>query len=239
MTTFKLTQYRLCPRSRSIRLALAEAGIETELVEEYPWEWRQGFLAKNPAGELPILELSNKLTLCGVYSISEFIAEETKSAGQSQNLSPAGRAPLLFPGNREERAEVRRLVDWFHGKFDREVSREILFEKVYQRMKPSGQQSPNTEILRAIRTNLRYHFSYINYLSEQRRWLAGEEMSFADLSAAAHVSVLDYLGEVPWDEYPSAKTWYARVKSRPSFRPLLSDRVPGTAPPLAYTDLDF
>ncbi len=233
MTTYKLTQYRLCPRSRSIRLALGEAGIETELVEEFPWEGRKGFLAKNPAGELPILELSTKLTLCGVYSISEYIAQET-------NAPPlGGRAPPLFPGNREERAEVRRLVDWFHGKFDREVSREILFEKVYQRMKPSGQESPDTEILRAIRANLRYHLSYISYLSEQRRWLAGDELSFADLAAAAHVSTLDYLGEMPWDEYPGAKTWYARVKSRPSFRPLLADRVPGTAPPLAYTDLDF
>ncbi len=233
VTTYKLTQYRLCPRSRSIRLAFAEFSIETELVEEFPWEWRQGFLAKNPAGELPVLELSNKLTLCGVYSISEFIAEDANAPAQG------GRAPNLFPGNREERAEVRRLVDWFHGKFDREVSREILFEKVYQRMKPSGQQSPDTEILRAIRANLRYHLSYINFLSEQRRWLAGDDLSFADLAAAAHLSTLDYLGEMPWDEYPSAKIWYARVKSRPSFRPLLADRVPGTAPPLAYTDLDF
>jgi glutathione S-transferase len=233
VTTFKLTQYRLCPRSRSVRLALAEAGLDAELIEEYPWEWRTGFLSKNPAGELPILEISNKLTLCGVYSISEYIAEEAHAP------SLGGRAPSLFPGNREDRAEVRRLVDWFHGKFDREVSREILFEKVYQRMKPSGQQSPNTEILRAIRANLRYHLSYISYLSEQRRWLAGDDMSFADLAAAAHASTLDYLGEMPWDEYPSAKIWYARVKSRPSFRALLADRVPGTAPPLAYTDLDF
>lgn len=229
----KLTQYRLCPRSRSVRLALAEHGLETELLDENPWEWRAGFLSKNPAGELPILEMESGLTLCGVYSISEFIAEETKA-------NPANsKAQVLFPGNREDRAEVRRLVDWFHGKFDREVSREMLFEKVYQRMRPTGPMAPDVDILRAINSNLKYHLSYLSYLAEQRRWLAGDEMSFADLAAAAQISTVDYLGEMLWHEYPSVKTWYVRLKSRPSFRALLADRAPGTPPPLAYTDLDF
>lgn len=229
----KLTQYRLCPRSRSVRLALGEYGLECELIDENPWEWRSGFLSKNPAGEFPVLEMPNGLTLCGAYSISEFISEEIKAT------TPGGRAPSLFPGNREDRAEVRRLVDWFHGKFDREVSRELLFEKVYQRMRPTGSLAPDAEILRAIKTNLRYHLSYLSYLAEQRRWLAGEEMSFADLAAAAQISTIDYLSEMIWDEFQSARTWYARVKSRPSFRALLADRVPGTPPPLAYADLDF
>ena len=229
----KLTQYRLCPRSRSVRLALAEHGLETELIDENPWEWRAGFLAQNPAGELPILQMESGLTLCGVYSISEFIAEETKA-------NPAqSKAPVLFPGNREDRAEVRRLVDWFHGKFDREVSREMLFEKVYQRMRPSGPLAPDVDILRAINSNLKYHLSYLSYLAEQRRWLAGDEMSFADLAAAAQISTIDYLGEMLWHEYPSVKTWYERLKSRPSFRALLADRATGTPPPLSYTDLDF
>jgi glutathione S-transferase len=145
----------------------------------------------------------------------------------------------LFPGNAEERAEVRRLTEWFNGKLDREVTREILTEKVYQRLHPTNPLPPDAEILRAVRSNLRYHLSYVSYLSEARRWLAGDAFSFADLSAAAHVSVLDYLGELPWLEYPAAKLWYARVKSRPSFRPLLADRVPGVAPPVHYADLDF
>ncbi len=233
MLDLKLTQYRLCPRSRSIRLALAEFGLEPDLLDENPWEWRAGFLAKNPAGELPVLDMKNGLTLCGVYSISEFIAEEVRAS------NPNGRAIALFPGNREERAEVRRLVDWFHGKFDREVSRELLYEKVTQRMRPSNPAAPDVEILRAVKSNLRYHLSYLSYLAESRRWLAGDELSFADLAAAAHVSTVDYLGEMLWDEYPAAKSWYVRLKSRPSFRSLLADRVPGTPPPLAYTDLDF
>jgi glutathione S-transferase len=231
----KLTHYRLCPRSRSIRLALGEFGLEATLVDENPWEWRQGFLAKNPAGELPVLQMDSGTTLCGAYSISEYIAEELTAA------PPAGLTRLteLFPGDRNDRAEVRRLIDWFHGKFDREVSRDLLFEKVYQRMRSTGNAAPDLEILRAVRANLKYHLSYISYLADARRWLAGDELSFADLAAAAHVSTIDYLGEMPWTEFPAAKAWYQRVKSRPSFRAVLADRVPGTPPPAAYADLDF
>lgn len=229
-----LTHYKLCPRSRSVRLALGELGLEVLLTDENPWEWRPGFLARNPSGELPILDLENGLTLCGAYAISEYIGEETNAGA----AATASRRTELFPGYREERAEVRRLVDWFHGKFDREVSRDLLNEKVYQSMRPEA-AAPNIDVLRAVRANLRYHLSYVSFLADTRRWLAGDELSFADLAAAGHVSVVDYLGEVPWNDYPPAKTWYQRIKSRPSFRALLADRVPGTPPPQAYADLDF
>ena len=231
----RLTQYRLCPRSRSVRLALAEYGIEVQLLDENPWEWRKGFLAKNPAGEMPVLEYDNGLTLCGAYSISEFIAEEPMPSATLVSSAP----PALIPGDREDRAEVRRLIDWYHGKFDREITRELLTEKIYESMRPSGGSSPDAGILRAARANLRYHLCYTGYLADTRRWLAGDDLSFADFAAAAHVSTVDYLGEMPWNEYPAVKIWYQRLKSRPSFRALLSDRVPGTVPPLAYSDLDF
>jgi glutathione S-transferase len=231
----RLTQYRLCPRSRSIRLALAEYGVEVQLLDENPWEWRQSFLSKNPAGEMPVLEYDNGLTLCGAYSISEFIAEEILPSATMMVPGP----PMLIPGNREDRAEVRRLIDWYLGKFDREVTRELLIEKVFNSMRPSGPVAPDPGVLRAVRTNLKYHLSYTGYLADSRRWLAGDDLSFADFAAAAHISTVDYLGEMTWHEYPAVKIWYQRMKSRPSFRALLGERVPGTAPPLAYSNLDF
>jgi glutathione S-transferase len=229
----KLTHFCLCPHSRSVRIALAEFGIEAELVEERPWEQRPAFLALNPAGELPVLEIERGPILCGAYSISEYLGEELK--GRSQE----GRAASLFPPGRKDRAEVRRLVDWFHGKFNREVTRELLHEKVFAHLLPGRPQTPDPDILRAIRANLRYHLSYVSHLAHQRHWLAGEEMSFADFAAAAHLSSADYLGEVPWEASPVAKSWYARMKSRPSFRSLLTDRMPGAPPPSSYADLDF
>ena len=233
----RLFHFRLCPFSRSIRLAFAELGIEPALAEERPWEGRPGFLAVNPAGELPVLELSGSLVLCGAYAISEFLAEEAAESDHDPRMIE------LFPGKAEDRAEIRRLVDWFHGKLAREVTLPMLAEKVYPRFQggPAGQShaTPNVELLRTLQGSLRYHLGYISFLADQRRWLAGDDMSFCDLAAAAHLSVLDYVGAVPWDDYPLAKSWYVRLKSRRTFRPLLADRVPGLPPPLAYTDLDF
>jgi glutathione S-transferase len=228
-----LTQFRLCPKSRSIRLALAEVGIEIALADERPWEWRTEFLALNPAGELPVLALEGGPLLCGAYAISEYF-----SAILADREKDGRRAPL-FHGTPAEQAEQRRLVDWFHGKLDREVTRELLVERVYGHLMSDSAHAPDPGALRAIRSNIRYHLAYVNHLAHERRWLAGDEMSFADMAAAGHLSTIDYLGESPWESYPSAKSWYARLKSRPSFRALLSDRMPGISPAPVYADLDF
>ena len=227
----RLTHFTLCPLSRSIRLALAEHDIEFELVEERPWEWRPAFLALNPSGELPVLHLAGGGVIFGAYAICEYLGE-TLDEGE-----PGGFA--LLPGNSDARAEVRRLVDWFQRKFDREVSHELAAEKIVPRLAPTSAAVPSPDVLRAVRANLKYHLRYLSFLADQRRWLAGEAGSFADLAAAAHLSVADYVGEVPWEQHPAAKAWYQRMKSRPSFRAILADRLPGFAPPRHYSDLDF
>jgi glutathione S-transferase len=234
---YTLTHFRLCPLSRSVRIALAELEAETDFVEEFPWEWRDGFLAVNPAGELPVLHRESGPAICGFYAVSEYLDDTFRGDGGGDG-DAAAEVPL-FPGAAEQRAEVRRLVDWFHGKMNREVTRELLVEKIYSRMQVNAPQAPDTDVLRAIRANLRYHMSYIAHLADQRSWLAGETLSLADMAAAAHLSCADYLGEVPWEDFPAVKAWYARIKSRKTFRPLLTDRLPGTPPPLIYTDLDF
>ncbi len=229
----KLIHFQLCPFSRAIRIAMAELGLEIELAVEHPWEWQPAFLELNPAGELPVLQIEGGPALCGAYAISEYLSEEIAESQPERSTVP------LFPGNRDERAEVRRLADWFNGKFNREVTHELLNEKVYARYSPGAFATPNAEILRAIRTNLRYHMSYVNHLAHQRSWLAGDELSFADFAAAAQLSSADYLGEVPWEEFGVAKVWYARIKSRRAFRTILIDRIPGIWPPAHYADLDF
>jgi len=230
----RLIHYALCPFSRSIRLALGECGLIVELEEERPWAWRREFLLLNPAGTLPVLVERQGFVIAGAYAISEFLAETHRKA----NGSGQGH-DMLFPGTAGERAETRRLVDWFHQKLDEEASRYLLEEKIYQRFADFGRRSPDPDLIRAGRTNLRYHLSYVCHLLQGRKWLAGDTISFADLAAGGHFSVLDYLGEVPWEEFPQAKQWYAQLKSRPSFRPLLVDRLPGVPPTRAYAELDF
>lgn len=228
-----LIHYPLCPFSRSIRLAMAECGVTPELKEERPWEWRREFLELNPAGSLPVLIEDEGNALCGAYPVSEYLAET--------GLDDSGdrRAFAFFPGDEPERGEVRRLVDWFHRKFDAEVTAYLLGEKLYRRFDDQRGGAPDMELVRAGQANLRYHLRYIGHVVEERNWLAGEHLSYADMTAAAHLSCIDYLGDVPWDEDDAAKAWYARIKSRPSFRALLTDRIAGLTPPAHYDDPDF
>ncbi len=228
----KLYHHPLDPHSRFIRLVLAEHGIEPELVEERTFERRRAFLVLNAAGTTPVLVEDSGAVVVGAGPIAEYVAE-TQCHGDA--------ARRLLPDGAPERAEVRRLLDWFNGKFHAEVSHWLVSEKVYKRYMSAeqGGGAPQMDLVRAARVNIRHQLRYIGYLVGHRNWLAGPEMTYADLAAAAHLSSVDFLGDVPWSEDEGAKHWYARVKSRPGFRALLSDRVPGITPADAYADLDF
>ena len=227
-----LFHHPFCPFSRFARLALNEYGVEFRTVEERPWERREQFLLINPAGQTPVLVEDGKPPVPGAAVIAEYLDE---TAGER-----AGERRLL-PAEAERRIEVRRLAAWFNEKFFDEVSGPLVRERCFKRyMRPEqGGGSPDTDAIRAARVNIRYHLAYIGWLVRERDWLAGDRLSFADLAAAAHLSTADYLGDVPWNEDETAKAWYARVKSRPSFRPILADTIAGIPPSKTYADLDF
>ena len=214
----------LSPACRKVRLALQEKRIPFELRAERIWERRDEFLMMNPAGTVPVLEEENGLVLADSNAICEYLDEAYP------DMPLVGRTHA-------ERAEVRRLVAWFDGKFDREVTRNLYFEKQLKRM--LGRGNPDAGALRAGYANIKPHIEYLGWLAETRAWLAGSQISLADLAAAAHLSCLDYIGDVDWSMNDAVKDWYARVKSRPAFRPLLADRVSGLTPPNHYADLDF
>jgi glutathione S-transferase len=227
-----LFHHPLCPRSRYVRLILGEYGITARPVEERFWERREEFLLINPTGEIPVLVEEAQPAVPGAAIIAEYI-EETHSGGQDEDR--------LLPATVGQRVEVRRLASWFNDKFYAEVSGPLVTERVFKRhmTREQGGGPPDTEAMRAARTNIRYHLAYIGWLVSTRDWLAGDRLSLADLAAAAHLSAADYLGDVPWNENEAAKNWYARVKSRPSFRPILADTLAGIPPAKAYADLDF
>lgn len=223
--------FPLCPFSRRIRLALIEIGYEVELIEEAPWDRRHDFLVLNPAGSVPVLVEDDGQVVAGIQALSEYLDE----------LAAAKGGRRLIPGQVHERAEVRRLIEWFDVKFHAEVTWPVVHEKIDKRFMAidAGGGGPNMDAVRAGRHNVRHHLQYIAYLTDTRRWLAGDDISHADLAAAAHLSCVDFVGDVPWGEAAQAKNWYARVKSRPSFRPLLADQLRGITPPESYADLDF
>ena len=214
----------LSPHCRKVRITLLEKQVDFDLKVENIWERRQEFLALNPAGYVPVLVEADGAVICGDHAISEYL-DETRPE------------PPLIGSGHQERAEVRRLVDWFDRKFNEEVTENLVGEKIMKRFLGLGQ--PDSQAIRAGHANIGSHLDYIGYLVDRRKWLAGDDLSLADIAAAAHLSVVDYLGDVPWNDYPGARDWYARIKSRPSFRPLLADHIPGATPAKHYANLDF
>ena len=222
---------KLSAPARAARLVCGEYGAEVELVEQRPWERRDAFATMNPALTLPVIE-ADGVTVAGIHPVLEYL-DETRGAMMRERR--------LHAGNPAVRAETRRLVDWFAVKLDAEVTRHLVRERVEKRDMPAamGGGSPDAGALRVARANSKHHLKYLDYLAGTRSWLAGDAITYADMAAAAAASVLDYLGEIEWDATPHARDWYGRLKSRPSFRPLLAERVGGVPPSPHYAELDF
>lgn len=222
---WQLYQFPLCPFSRKVRLLLGEKAVGYEPVRESPWLRRDEFLDLNPTGQVPVMVDDERgVTLIDSHVICEFF-EET-----------VNKAPMLN-GTATDRAEIRRLAIWFDTNFYAEITAPLLHERMLKRI--VYKQSPDGQALRNAMKAAVNHLDYIDYLLDHRTWLAGPTMSLADLAAAAQISIADYLGGIDWKSHEQAKGWYIRMKSRPSFRPLLSERMEGIPPPADYEKLDL
>ena len=220
---WRLHQYTLCPFSRKVRFACAVKGISVELVQEYPWERRDRFAALTPAGQTPVIQNGN-ITLADSAALCDYFEETIE------------RTPLLGAGP-EERAEARRMVAWFDQKFYAEVTAPLLSERMYKRV--FLRQPPEAGIVREAARNAEAHLDYLDFLLDRRRWLSGPAFGLADIAAAAQISVADYLGGIDWEGHDPSRIWYSALKSRPTFRPMLGERMEDLPPSLHYDKLDF
>ena len=213
----------LSPFCRKVRLSLAEKKIDCELIEERYWEQGPDFLRRNPAGKVPVLKIDGMVM--------------SESAAICEYLEEAYPETPLMPKDPVGRFEVRRLVGWFDDKFHHEVTSKLVYERVNKKVMKQGY--PDSKNVKAGSKMIKYHLDYLTWLLDQRRWLAGDVMTLADFAAAAHLSSLDYISDVDWNRSEIVKDWYAKIKSRPAFRNILADQVPGFLPPPHYADLDF
>ncbi|MCH7628936.1 MULTISPECIES: glutathione S-transferase family protein [Novosphingobium] len=221
---WQLYQFPLCPFSRKVRLLLSEKGIAYDLIRENPWEHRDEFQNLNPALRTPVIHNPERqITLVDSRAICEYF-EET-----------VDKAPMIN-GTATNRAEIRRLIALFEENFFADVTHPLLEERMKKRL--VYRQSPDSRILREAMRMANLHLDYIDYLIDHRPWLAGSTMSLADLTAAAQISVADYLGGIDWSQHEQARGWYSVFKSRPSFRPLLSERMDVIHPPSHYADVN-
>lgn len=222
----KLYAHILSPTCRKVRITLAEKGLSCDIVAADFYNTRKEFLMLNPTGEIPVFIDADSTVVAGDSVICEYLDEVYS-------------VPALLGADVKQKAEVRRLVRWFDDKFAREVTFPLLREKVLKSLHGAG--APDSKIIRQSKEKIKDHFAYIKWMVDRHAWLAGDNFSYADIAAAAQVSVVDYLGDVAWDyfKFAEVKDWYVKIKSRPSFRGIMKDRQLGFSPPSYYSELDF
>lgn len=220
----KVYYYPLCPFSRQLRIILKEVDSVFTLIKEEFWLKKKEFITLNPNGKLPVLIETSGLVVYDIFTIIEYLRE----------IEPNFHFICNEP---EKNVAIRKLFTWFNDKFYHEVTKIILDEKLIKFLKNYG--SPRSDLLKIAKTSQKSHFNFIANLLQSNSYLAGDQVTIADIAAASHISVIDYFNEVVWDYYPSVKNWYVLIKSRPSFKPLLQDYTPGFFPPKYYAELDF
>jgi glutathione S-transferase len=204
---------------------LKEFEFEFGMIKEEYWLRRNEFIQMSPASNLPVIKIpDSELILVGIYPIVEYMNDTHENF-------------YFMPASPEEKSGVRKYLSWFNDKFYREVTKILIDEKMIRLLMRKG--APRTNFLKAAKDNLNHHMKFLSSCLENNTYLVSEKLSCADIAAAAHISVVDYFGEITWDMWPKVKHWYSIIKSRPAFRPLLLDHMPGFTPPKAYADLDF
>lgn len=218
-----LIHHSSSPFSRKARIQMSEKKMLFVLKEVDPWNIPNDIYKLNPAGTLPIFLYDGKF-IAGNYAVSEYLEEFSKET-------------RLLPNCIKQRADTRNIVDWFDNKFYDEVYKNIAYEKIHKRFALG--LAPDSRTLKTGLNNLNYHLEYISWLADKNNFLAGDSFSLADISAASQLSIIDYLGDIPWEDHKSAKIWYSKIKSRPSFKDILKDTIKGILPSKHYANLDF
>ena len=221
---WQLYQFPLCPFSRKLRLLMGEKNIAYELVRENPWEGRDEFWHLNPAGRTPVLhDAARRVALADSQAICEYLEETVE------------RNPMIN-GSALNRAEIRRLVALFEENLFGDVTMPMMHERMKKRH--VTREPPDSRILREAMKLAHAHLDYLDWLLDHRAWIAGPQLSLADIAAAAQLSVADYLGGIDWKDHGPTRDWYAAFKSRPSFGPLLADKMDVIQPSAHYAQLD-
>ena len=219
---FTLHQYFLCPSSRFIRMCLEEKKISFQLQIENYWDPQNNFLLMNPAGYFPVLVNEDNYPIVGSSVIMEYIEDLNNQ-------------PYLL--NFRHKSEVRRLVYWFEIIFKKDVITPLLFEKVYKPVQ--NNLNPNINVIRTSIENMKFHMNYFNIIINENDYLVGDNISYADLYFVSSLSIIDYIGELNFIGFEKVKDLYFKLKSRPSFKNILKDRIIGINPSKSYEKFDY
>ncbi len=215
--------HALCPFSKQFIVLLSELGLKYNIIKEDYWLKNPAFVRLSPWLELPVIIIDETI-VTGIYPCLEYLIDLKKDSH-------------LFGNDPQILVCIRQIINWFNQHCYYEVVKNIINEKL---IKPDlKKEYTDSNILRASKTALHKHMMQLNAIISTQQYIVSESITYADISAASHFAVLDYFNEINWQNYPKIKDWYCLIKSRPSFRATLYEKVKGINPPKHYLELDF
>jgi len=186
--------------SLSPHIALLEAGLDftTERVDLRNGRQTESgidFLAINPKGYVPALELKDGTVLTEGAAIVQFIAD----LAPDRLLAPANGTPERY-----------QLMEWLS----------FISSELHKNFGPLFRPTSSEDAKEAARTNLRTRFAYVAGKLADRDYLMGSQFTVAD---GYLFTVLNWAAFVQFDlsDWPVLGAYQQRVASRPAVQQAL------------------
>lgn len=198
----KLYDSKMAPNPRRVRIFLAEKGVEIPSVQVDlgKAETRQpAFLAKNPLGAVPVLELDDGTPIAESVAICRYVEEQHP-------------APPLFGTDAKDRA----LVEMWQRRAEGEVFRNVTgcFQNTHAFFAGRIEQVPAYG--EVCRKTARARLAWLDREFANRPFLAGDRYTIADVTLLCAIDFGRVVDIRIAPEHEHLLRWHASVSSRPS-----------------------
>ncbi len=202
------------PNPSRIRIVLADKGLESEItfvsVDLIAAEHKQApFLAMNPAGKIPVLELDDGTLISESTAITEYF-DNLDGAPTLTGRTPREKAMIHMMQNRAE-SELMSAVDgYFHN------ATSGLGAAMQPYLSPEwagGKEWGQRQGKRAVRGMV-----YFDGVLKNRPFAAGETFSMADITVFAALNFADAAGLAIPDNLAALMDWRSKIADLPSVR---------------------
>lgn len=194
----------LGPNPQVVRMFAAERGIDLDKVEVdlMAGENRQdAYLAKNPAGQLPALELDDGTVIAEITAICEYLDE----------VSPGD--PLMG-STPEEKALARMWARRIDLGICEPLANGFRFSEGLELFKPRMMTRP--EAAEGLKAMAQDKLAWLNTQLEGKEFIGGSKIGLADILLYCFLTFGANVGQPLNPDNKNVSAWFERMQSRPS-----------------------
>lgn len=192
------------PNPKAVRMFLAEKGMTLPRVEVDLMAGenrRQPYLAKNPSGQCPALELDDGSVLAEITAICEYLDE-------------VGPRPSLIGATAEERAKTRMWTRRIDLNILEPMANGFRYGEGLKMFQDRIHCIP--EAAAGLKQIAQERLQWLDGLIGAKPFVAGDRMTMADILLFAFVDFFAGYGQPLNPDLKNIAAWYGRMKARPS-----------------------